>query len=388
MSWSAILNIVTCISFFQLALIAFFNPAKFNNAANKWFALCFFAVGCMVLNWVIYQQNADARYAQLIAFNELSRFIIAPALYLAVVQFTSPDKSLQWKGYLHFIPFALFFVYMAPFVITNNHTWIKAFSLPLSIKQWMSVFIGLFLKAQLFTYLLLSIYQLYKHQRNVQLINANVDGINLKWLQYLIFSITGMLLIWYAGMIFTFYWINICQPVMYLAGVLFVGYFLLAQREIYPFEQVELEEIALVINPKNSAISIQRFKDDVLEGYKDKLILLMQTERFYLDNELSLPDLANAMNVSTHDLSYVLNKGLNKSFFQFVNTYRVDEAKRLMVSKDHKHLNMLGIAYGAGFNSKTTFNTVFKKETGLSPSQFIEQTKTGRSTGLSLQKMN
>ncbi len=343
----------------------------------------------MVLNWLLYQQNADSGYARLIAFNELSRFIIAPALYMAVVQFTSPNKSLKWKGYLHFIPFALFLIYMAPFVITGNNNWVRVSNLPLVLRLWLPVFISLFLKIQLFTYLLFSIYQIHKHQRNIQLINANVDGINLKWLQYLIFSIAGMLIIWYAGMIFTSYWIKISEPVIYLAGALFAGYFLLAQREIYPFEQAELAEITLVINPESSSTtSVQRFKDEVLEGYKDKLVLLMQTERFYLDNELTLPDLAGAMNISTHDLSYVLNKGLSRSFFQFVNSYRVEEAKRLMISKDNKHLNMLGIAYGAGFNSKTTFNTVFKKQTGLSPSQFIKQVKVNQPAGLSLQKTN
>ncbi|WP_259066788.1 helix-turn-helix domain-containing protein [Mucilaginibacter sp. X4EP1] len=387
MSWSTILSIVTCISFYQLALIAFFNPTKFNNAANKWFALCFFAVGCMVLNWVIYQQSADAAYTRLIAFNELSRFIIAPALYLAAVQFTSPYKSLKRKDYLHFIPFALFFVYMAPFVITNGN-WTISLNFPLVLKQWLPVIVGLSIKVQLFIYLLLSIYQLRKHQRNVLLINANVDGVNLKWLQYLIFSIAGMLLIWYAGMIFSSYWMAVSQPVIYLAGALLTGYFLLAQKEIYPFDKLELAEIDRVINPESSAIPAQRFKEEILEEHKEKLIRLMQTKCLYMDNELSLPDLADAMNMSTHDLSHVLNKGLNMSFYQFINSYRVEEAKRLMLSKDNKHLNMLGIAYGAGFNSKTTFNTFFKKQTGLSPSQFIEQAKAVQPTELSLQKMN
>jgi AraC-like DNA-binding protein len=256
------------------------------------------------------------------------------------------------------------------------------------LKQWLPVIVGLSIKVQLFIYLLLSVYQLRKHQRNVLLINANVDGVNLKWLQYLIFSIAGMLLIWYAGMIFSSYWMAVSQPVIYLAGALLTGYFLLAQKEIYPFDKLELAEIDRVINPESSAIPAQRFKEEILEEHKEKLIRLMQTKCLYLDNELSLPDLADAMNMSTHDLSHVLNKGLNMSFYQIINSYRVEEAKRLMLSKDNKHLNMLGIAYGAGFNSKTTFNTFFKKQTGLSPSQFIEQAKAVQPTELSLQKMD
>jgi AraC-like DNA-binding protein len=85
--------------------------------------------------------------------------------------------------------------------------------------------------------------------------------------------------------------------------------------------------------------------------------------------------LAKEMVISTHDLSYLLNECFGASFFQFVNTYRVEEAKQLMLSEKYKHLNILGIAYNAGFNSKTTFNTAFKKHTGLSPSQFMQSAK-------------
>jgi len=81
------------------------------------------------------------------------------------------------------------------------------------------------------------------------------------------------------------------------------------------------------------------------------------------------------MSVSVHDLSYLLNEGFGKNFFQFINSYRVAEAKRLMLSEKNRHLNLLGIAYSAGFNSKTTFNTAFKRETGMSPSMFVQQFK-------------
>ena len=105
----------------------------------------------------------------------------------------------------------------------------------------------------------------------------------------------------------------------------------------------------------------------------------METERLFLDNELGLPELAKEMYISSHDLSYLLNEGFGMNFFQFINTYRVNEAKQLMLSDKHRHLNLLGIAYSAGFNSKTTFNTAFKKETGLSPSQFIQQAEVSSS---------
>jgi Na+-translocating ferredoxin:NAD+ oxidoreductase RnfG subunit len=79
MTIQLILNNVTCVSFFLLALISFFTPAKLNATANKWFGLFIFSAGCMILNAIIYQTGAEAQYADVIIFNELSRFIIAPA---------------------------------------------------------------------------------------------------------------------------------------------------------------------------------------------------------------------------------------------------------------------------------------------------------------------
>jgi AraC-like DNA-binding protein len=172
----------------------------------------------------------------------------------------------------------------------------------------------------------------------------------------------------------------------YLAGTLFIAYFLLAQKEIYPYEGTELNDIDLLIGESGKSFPVkQRFSSENLMHLKGRLTNLMDTERLFLDNELGLPELAKEMAISSHDLSYLLNEGFGVNFFQFINTYRVNEAKQLMLSGKNNHLNILGIAYNAGFNSKTTFNTAFKKETGLSPSQYIQQVKTGASPAGSFQ---
>jgi len=72
-------------------------------------------------------------------------------------------------------------------------------------------------------------------------------------------------------------------------------------------------------------------------------------------------------------LSWLLNNEYHLNFFQFINRYRILEVKRALLSGRHKQLNILGIAFNSGFNSKTTFNTAFKKETDLSPTEFIRK---------------
>jgi AraC-like DNA-binding protein len=366
-----LLNNITCVSFFLLALISFFNPAKLNVVANKWFGLFLFSTGCMMLNSIIYQVGAEAGYTQLIAFNELSRFIIAPALYLSVLHFTSPDKSLKAKEYLHFIPFLLFFIYMVPVVFVKEYHVSGSFI-------HSSLFPGLmalFAKMQPLVYWGLAWYKLNQHQKNIRLINSATGEVNLNWLRYLLLGIAFMLIIWVVGFVLKTMWMPLYSSAAYLAGVLVIGYFMLAQKEVYPFEQTELEEIAQVIRQENTKPVKQRFSEEQSVRLKNHLTQLMTAEKVYLNNELSLPELAKEIAISTHDLSYLLNECFGASFFQFVNTYRVEEAKQLMLSEKYKHLNILGIAYNAGFNSKTTFNTAFKKHTGLSPSQFMQSAK-------------
>jgi AraC-like DNA-binding protein len=341
----------------------------------------------MLLNVIIYVIKADDKYTQLIAFNELSRLALAPALYLSTLHYTSPDKAFKRKEYLHFIPFAIFFICTVSFVIKPHASIFNPDSFPEIFKTLLQVFIFLSVKIQLPVYWALSYYKLTRHQKNIQLVESNTTPVSLSWLKYLLLGILFMILLSFNDFLFKIQFLKTYSSLGYLGGTLFITYFLLAQKEIYPYEKLELENINLLINEekKNSVIIRPRFSQEDLASLKARVIRLMEGERLFLDNELGLPELAREVGISSHDLSYLLNEGFGVNFFQFINTYKVNEAKQLMLSDKHRHLNMLGIAYSAGFNSKTTFNTAFKKATGLSPSQYIQQIKTETSTVASFQ---
>ncbi len=364
---------ITCVSFFMLSFIAILNPLKINIVANKWFGLFLFSVGCMLLNLIIYTLGAEGSYTRLIAFNELSRFVMAPALYLSVLHYTSPDKTFRNKEYLHFIPLALFFLYLGPNVIITTHYKFIGITLPVMVSKAIPVLLPLLIKIQLVVYWVLAYRKLNEHQKNIQLIASSTGSVSLRWLRFLLLGIAFMILLWFNTLFFKARIIENFSTIGYVAGVLCICYFMLAQKEIYPYAMDELTEIDQVIKEERIVTTKLRFSADHLFKLKEELTVLMETEKPYLDNELGLPQLAAEMNISSHDLSYLLNEGFGKNFFQYINAYRVAEAKQLMLSEKHRHFNILGIAYSAGFNSKTTFNTSFKKETGLSPSQFMQR---------------
>jgi len=360
----------------MLAFIAFFNPLRVNMIANKWLGIFLFSVSCMLLNVIIDLTKTRDQYAQLVAFNELSRLALAPALYLSVLHYTSANNAFQRREYLHFIPFAIFFICTMSYVIKPNTSIFSAISIPEIVKTILQIFIVLSVKIQLPIYWALSWYRLVRHQKAIQKVASDTAPVNLNWLKYLLLGLLFMILLSYNNFLFQIQFLKTYAPLGYLIGTFFITYFLLRQKEIYPYERQELADIDLLINEgKQNAVIRPRFSPEDLAILKTKLAVLMENERLFLDNELSLPELAGKMGVSSHDLSYLLNEGFGVNFFQFINTYRVNEAKQLMLSEKHRHLNMLGIAYNSGFNSKTTFNTAFKKEIGLSPSQYIQQMK-------------
>ena len=96
----------------------------------------------------------------------------------------------------------------------------------------------------------------------------------------------------------------------------------------------------------------------------------MAETRPYLDSQLTLQDLAEELAISPHNLSEVINTQAGKNFYDFVNGYRVEEAKRRLRDPRHANLTILAVATDSGFNSKATFNAFFKRSTGQTPSQY------------------
>ena len=101
----------------------------------------------------------------------------------------------------------------------------------------------------------------------------------------------------------------------------------------------------------------------------------MEEEKLYQETELTLQQLSDKLGLHTYLVSQAINEGLKKNFYDLVNNYRVEEAKRLLLHPKNVNYTVLSVGFEAGFNSKTTFNTVFKKFTGLTPTEYRDKQK-------------
>jgi YesN/AraC family two-component response regulator len=130
-----------------------------------------------------------------------------------------------------------------------------------------------------------------------------------------------------------------------------------------------MENRTIALPTENSNV-YARLNDAEIKGYVEAINQTMQKEKLYLHETLSLRTLAKRLQMDPNLVSYVLNNVLDKSFYDYVNEFRIEEVKRKIDDPAYSHLKMVEVGYECGFNSKATFNRVFKKLTGKSPSEY------------------
>ena len=149
-----------------------------------------------------------------------------------------------------------------------------------------------------------------------------------------------------------------------------MGYFGLRQPEIFTGNYSEVNVEPAKKKYEKSSLS----EEDSLE-LGQRLNEMMRSEKLYMKSNLSLPDLAKHLGVSTHHVSQVINGRGGTTFYEYVNSRRVEEAKRLLKDPAMDHLSIAGIGFEAGFNSLSAFNAVFKKYAGEAPSAYRNREK-------------
>jgi len=148
--------------------------------------------------------------------------------------------------------------------------------------------------------------------------------------------------------------------------ILALSYFGFVQPEIFNGTKSIKELIPFVKYKKTGLTQL------LSAELKQKLDMIMDSNKPYLDHDLRLDDIANLLNVSRNHASQIINENYNLSFFDFINKYRVNEATRLLLNNEEMQLNITQIAYSSGFNSRASFYKAFKKFTNTSPTLYLD----------------
>jgi len=351
------------LNFGSLVLLSFLiiaNPLQVNKNANYWF-------GFFLLLWSSFWLDEIAQITQwfdtIRRFSDLVLFMqfFTPIIfYLSIVFFTNPDFRFRIADLKYLI---LPFIYLILLMLKQTAETEQQYSFRL-------ISMGLIL-TQVLMYAILSYMLIRRHQKNVLLFASNAIEIDLKWLEYIISSIllVSIVIIVY-NVFFNPLSLNVYVNIFFFTIIYFLAYNSLKQKEIYPLNETQRKEIISIEEEQSIDLKRKLIPDSDLVKYKSKLSELMRIQQPYIDSELNLIKLAELINMTPHQLSYIINTGFNENFFRFVNNYRVGKAKELLLKEEMNKLSILGIAFESGFNSKTSFNNTFKKITGLTPSEF------------------
>ena len=366
-------------------LIAAFNAFFFNvllfqkkpRALHDYILIFWLTyLGAYIGVYALYSHELFTHF-QLLSISLISLLMLhGPFLYYYILTLVSDKSHISGKDLLHLIPFVLFNL----FILISSFN--PGISQKLNIEKVSPgdnppLLFSLFLIMTAFSgtvYFLLTIRLFKKLDINIFNIFSNSANIDLYWVRrlVLIFGVvwTALISVTVIHHIFQMFSMVFCTDGLFLSlsvFVILIGYFGLKQKVIFSSEDIIVAEEATKFQIKYSG---SRLSDSEAKRYAGKLTDYMKSAKPYLNPDLSLPQLATELNISTHYLSQVINEQFNLNFFDFVNGYRVDAFKEKIIDPSFRNFSLLGIAFECGFNSKSAFNRIFKQSTGITPSQF------------------
>jgi AraC-like DNA-binding protein len=312
-------------------------------------------------------------------------FLIGPLHYLYTAYLSHSSAGFRKSHLLHFIPFVLFELSMLPLISQNDEELIKAVSYSASGEiSAVSMVLNWTIMFHAVTYTILVVIVIRKYSVRIRNIFSSLDNIRLGWLRNVSILFSAGIVLYIientlntSGVISNRFMISslVVPCIIYV-----MGYLAIVKSEIYvsPEFNCQIEEISggeINAEAGEDTGAPRRYRKSGLSGEKAKEIVnrlldVMEKDRPYLDSGLTLSKLADRISIPPHNLSEVINTQLNQSFFDFINKYRIEKVKADLADPSKNSYTLLAIGMDAGFNSKSSFNTIFKKYTGVTPSEY------------------
>jgi AraC-like DNA-binding protein len=334
-----------------------------------------------------FDRDIFQQYPKIILLPDLIYFTYGPLFWLYLRSLT-PNSPYRWRWFWHFLPLTLVFLFYLPQIFKTNFDFITQ----VVNLQLRPTFIAVAAVGLLF-----SAFYWLRSRRFLQQLHTNyaADGLPiLSFLRTVFYLHTLCLIVWLstylvgaAGLWLGFNWTPITDRmtdatwIILAIGAYTMGYYAMRQPQIFRSAQLNLPEpsptptfadapIPPIATPLSSS------SNSLLAPPKEEfrlLEILMEEKRPYLNPGLSLGELADLAQTPSHQLSKLINDQFGKNFFDYINSHRIKSFQEQIEKGDHHERTILSLALEAGFNSKTAFNRAFKKQTGLTPSEYLHQ---------------
>ena len=374
-----ILTSILCFQFLFVSLFLFQNK-KGKSISNKLLGIVFLMLSIAVISIYIMAFGVKIKVPQLLFLDDTFLLAYGPLLFIFTQSVIFKNYTFKRKDLLHFIPF---FVLILVFILLLLFMDTASFDQTTLLMKNQNI--PIFFRIGELSVLLHILYYLYKSKTEIKKVlgkamdyYSSFNQDNFKLLQFILNCFIGL---------FSLALVHSFLPFVGIKNVLLITMLLIVLFMLYFINSVLLKMLNQSSN-ETGAMTQAKFSEKVkyagskleaqdLTLYKNKLAKYMMDTEKYLDSELNIVDLSKELNISSKLLSQVINEGYNCNFFDFVNNYRIDMAKSMFRNQTDTKLTISEVMYDSGFNSKSSFNTAFKKFTQKTPTQFKNDLKKG-----------
>jgi len=305
-------------------------------------------------------------------------YTYGPLLLLYARWMTTEKPRFDPRYLWHFAPFLIFLIASLVFIDERVMKGTDGF---LVVDRFVSfrIIYGITFFVSITAYSIATFVEIHRHQKRLkQLISYSTGRITLQWL-------LGLSITFYTGYVVMFIFGGIDIMVGFMPfdpyEISFIGLTILTflfgvfgfNQPVIFEELVRYREDDIPVNDIQGSKKYQRsgLKKKDIKGYIGMIEKHLSESKPFLDRELTIYDLSGQVQIPRHILSEVINEHMGKNFYNLINDYRVEEVKKRLENHKYKHLTILAIAYDSGFNSKSSFNTIFKEKTGSTPSEYL-----------------
>lgn len=370
---------------------------RVDSLANKVLAVAMLAFSAYIFSEVYYGQEYFRAYPRFIGLFQPVVFLFGPLIYLYARIISRGERSFRQIYFLHFLPFVIYTIYLIP-LFTDD----ASFKIDLvervgrgegPLYLWIA---GNLKFVQGITYVVLIFSLIRTHGIRIKKSFSDIEKINLIWLRNLTIGFAATWAVATLDYVFELlkmegFNMDSIVPVATSILVYSIGYIGLRQPEIFgglcsdpsgsggQNDEIGEVEVALAVTEDASLSDETResnqynrsgLSEEDASLYLNQLVGAMEQDRLFKQSDLTLQDLSNTLSIPAHNISEVINTRINKNFYDFVNEYRVKEVQEMLKDPANDNLTFLAVALDAGFNSKSGFNSIFKKTTHLTPSEY------------------
>ncbi len=361
--------LLSCINGLLLGAILLFNQ-RLKNKANRALAFALIGAAIILLYESILYLGLEEQYPflMLIPFYLISSIPIG--VYYFTVYFLEPNRAFGKLDWWILLPISLEIFGEFLFAAWYGN---GAEESPYVWGDWvlsiLSEGVGL---VSCFLLLPRSLQKILQYRKQLTAHFSTIPKQSIWWLQFFIYALIGISLAWLISFVegilgydpeYTFTIVSLGLSFL-LYGL---GYTMILGSS--SFKTIPTLDLSASSEPKTKQLSKKTDK------YHQDLLTLMQQEKLFLQSDLQLRDLCEKLDISASYLSQIINEKEGKSFFDFINHYRVETVKEKLLMPEYEHYSIMGIALECGFNTKSTFYSVFKQFAGMTPSAYQKKHK-------------